>query len=422
MKKNRYGLRYIEENTGIIIVKDGVGEFYPTVFLATQIRKSFNTIVAEAHTIVSFYNFFDQIELDLEERLKNGQYLNRLEICELVEFFKFKKSNPKEVVSENTRNTRIDRTVKYMTWLGSSFNSKLNYGPIKTDREFNLKEMCNNLKNLVTTDKNSFNYQFQKPKSLSDTDLRTIEKYLHPKSPFLDGKYKENVLRNWIIYKLFISYGIRRGELLRIKIGIDTVRGKKKQSLNLRDGNFTILRNPDDPLETRKYRPQVKTLERTFKLSDDLIYLINDYIKIRSKLGVGRKHNFLFCVHYGQHKGNPLSTEALGRIFRELREKHKDINPNFTPHALRHTFFNKLAKRMEDYVVTDEGKEILKRKEQTAEGFMKGVLDNLGGWSPRSETAYLYISDHTKEAAEKLTADQNDELSKIHIKSLEKFL
>lgn len=99
------------------------------------------------------------------------------------------------------------------------------------------------------------------------------------RSPFHDPDIR---LRNAIIFGLLRQTGIRRGELLSLRIDqLDF--GHQAQ--------IWIRRNHDDQHDTRRYQPVAKTKERLLPISSDLAEQIQRYvIKIRPNIAPVRRH------------------------------------------------------------------------------------------------------------------------------------
>lgn len=74
--------------------------------------------------------------------------------------------------------------------------------------------------------------------------------------------------RNELIIILLYSLGLRKGELLNIRVS----------DIKFEDNMISITRRHDDKYDGRVKQPLVKTLERDLKVSDWIINKIHDYI------------------------------------------------------------------------------------------------------------------------------------------------
>ena len=183
---------------------------------------------------------------------------------------------------------------------------------------------------------------------------------------------QETALRNWVMFCVALELGLRIGELLKLKTG-DIPRRSNEP--------IRIERNPDDPLDTRKIEPSVKTMERELWVSPQLLQLIGAYL--RSKSG-GRprrsKSPYLFLTHTGA----PLSIEGAKYIIRSIR-KYSHVQ-HLTWHSLRHTWAERQAERL----LTDP--EITNAED---------TLMRMGGWSSPASVIYYTGNVRTRIAMQK---------------------
>ena len=192
--------------------------------------------------------------------------------------------------------------------------------------------------------------------------------------------------RNELIVLLFFHLGLRQGELLKIKI-TGTHFDAQKQTLS-------ITRSPDDPTDPRKEAPQAKTNSRTLPLSEILTKRILDHIiKHRRSRRYAATHAFLFVAQ----SGRPLSKSAISKIFSIIRSRVEEVDPNLSPHVLRHTFNENLSAIFESSKTEPE-------KE-------KRVRSYLNGWSPQSNTAAVYLRRQTRYAAQEMGVKLSQKLA-----------
>lgn len=145
---------------------------------------------------------------------------------------------------------------------------------------------------------------------------------------------KKFQLRNWIIVKIFLETGMRRGELLKLKTtDLHEISGKCY---------LVIKRRPDDPTDARAIQPAQKTLSRTISISEQLYTEIEDYITSERRPIINGKrsslkHQFLIT----SERGTPLSQSVVNSMFDLIHTNFFErAGVNFHPHLLRNTFCN----------------------------------------------------------------------------------
>ena len=99
---------------------------------------------------------------------------------------------------------------------------------------------------------------------LEDTDIEAIRRTIGPirgagsHLSFPEVFSSHARLRNWLMFEVALELGIRRGELLKLRL----------DSLpRASDDGIRILRRPDDPHDSRAREPAVKTAERVIPAS-----------------------------------------------------------------------------------------------------------------------------------------------------------
>ena len=197
----------------------------------------------------------------------------------------------------------------------------------------------------------------------------------HPDNPFNDTRVAE---RNALVVRMLDCLGLRRGELLGVKVS----------DIDWQGQTVCIQRRADDAEDPRTRQPRTKTAARTLNLFPDLTECIDRYVRgARRHTNGADTHRYLFVVHgRGPYEGDPLSEAGLAKIFARLRQ----CNPLLVrvhPHALRHTWNWRFSKAM-------DGKD--ERPSPAAE---EKARSHLMGWCPGSGTAAVYDVRHVEESA-----------------------
>lgn len=156
--------------------------------------------------------------------------------------------------------------------------------------------------------------------------IRKLIKIINPESEQNPWESNHCRVRNQLIIFWLLKLGLRRGELLKIRV----------RDINFRASEVRVLRQHDDPDEPRKNEPRHKTRERELSLNQSLLLKTHAYIlKYRSGVKGANKHDYLFVSDV---KGAPLSISSLNKIFVVLQGNLSYEGVNLFPHALRHTW------------------------------------------------------------------------------------
>jgi integrase len=102
---------------------------------------------------------------------------------------------------------------------------------------------------------------------LEDTEIRSIRAAIGPTETssgwiFPPVFSPHTRFRNWLMFETALELGVRRGELLKLKV-TSLPRGS--------ESGIRVVRYPDDPEDTRSKEPAVKTAERIIPASRNLL-------------------------------------------------------------------------------------------------------------------------------------------------------
>ena len=178
--------------------------------------------------------------------------------------------------------------------------------------------------------------------------------------------------RNELIVKLLFAGGMRRSELLGIKISdLGTSRPK-----------LLLLRRADDPEDPRVDQPCVKTRDREIEIPRDLAEALQEHVRTdRRAIRRARRRPQLFVSTAGE----PLSKSALDALFRELRAALPPFGTWLTAHVLRISWNDRLSRAGEEMKLDAE---LLKRARHEHQG-----------WSETSHMSSTYDRAYTQEKA-----------------------
>ncbi len=179
----------------------------------------------------------------------------------------------------------------------------------------------------------------QRIEPLEDDEIQAIRRAIGPKQS-TDGKWtfpekifsEHTKLRNWLMFETALQLGLRRGELLKLRL--DSVpRGC--------DDAIVVKRFADDPHDSRMREPAVKTAERAIPAPDNLLKAFRVYFTSPPPLGrVRGKGPYLFTTRYG----SPISLDRADDIIQDI-SRYSGVFP-LSWHRLRHTWAEKLANEL----------------------------------------------------------------------------
>ena len=368
------------ERFAILLDSDGVPMTYPNLYTIINLRnrgQSINTISAILEDIKLLCQFLDQLEIDLEQRIKSKEFLeiNEIEaIANLASFSRsrlngmasnkkiinFPKINNKErsraklvitqdYVSKQLIYRRLTNFAEYIGWLEIYFHSSV---ITSTKRLLTSRRPCKPM-----------NSQSEY-KSFDGEQVDKILKAVDPDNQNRIWISDYIAYRNELIIYLFLYLGCRKGELLNLKI-TDIPSGTSY---------LTIRRNPHDASDSRLYQPLVKTRSRSIALNQNLkkkldIYILNH----RSAVPNAELTDFMIL----SNKGQPLSINALDKILSEIS---KVVLFNVHAHAFRHTWNDKYTDKVQ--ILIQAGKITEDQAERDRAYLM--------GWIPNSQSARRY--------------------------------
>lgn len=203
--------------------------------------------------------------------------------------------------------------------------------------------------------------------------LERIETALDPasetnpfRSPFVRA-------RNYLIWRLLVDTGARRGEVRHAKVA---------------DIEYAI----------RRFHIRVsKTQPRTMPISRDVADAFDEFLQEHwSKLPLGaRKREYLFTDENGRH----LSTRAFNRLFERVREKVEGVPPFMAPHVARRNWNDNLSAKVDALPASQRP-----RADEIR------IRNGLQGWSRRSEQGGRYSRRHVRESADGIAEAMANEL------------
>lgn len=413
MTLNPYAVKMIVLSSGerlpvLIALASGAPLFEPSVYVLSEIRatnRASNTIDQVLRSIMVLQLFLDSSRIDIEQRIRDGGVFRVSELDELVRHCRRpvadqlncdsispshqsarrsaaesvrlfqRKLAPTEVAGHTAAN-RIRVIRDYLEWLVRYHMARHQPGATETERLWNEWTSC----------KDALNARLPRHKGRNTIGQReglkpeVAEKLLNvtsPTSPENPWRGENTRIRNALLVRWFYELGLRRGEVLNVKI----------PDINFQSEELTVVRRADDPQDPRKDQPLVKTRDRKIPLSPSLCKLTHEYIAITRRATEGaRRHPYLFIA---MGTGAPLSLSAVNAIFAELRNTFNGEFDAVTPHVLRHTWNDRFSGIMDNAKVSEA-------EEERMRSFLMG-------WAPTSKTSVNYTRRHVRLKAQQVS-------------------
>lgn len=352
----------------------------PTRYVIDQRRESkqSGTIDRDLRVLGWFYEWGDKRGIDIEARLREGKLFTQAEITGFCRYLRARRTdnligsigtqNEKQLGEKDTKeitsilapatfNSYTGVIKDFLIWAAYEFIPR---ATPSSEIEDTVGTALNRLTGAFRSNHKSGKGHANR-KGLTREEIDEIRKIITPGSKL--NPFKKSVqFRNQLIFDLKIATGIRRGELLKIKLK------------HLPSGPKTTLhieRAPDDKEDSRKREPQVKTNERDIPLPKHLRVNLWKYVQKHRKRG---NHTYLITSN---RTGAPLDAAGVNWIFSFLVEKClPHLKGKLYPHALRHTFNNGFLEQAESLGLKED--------------LIKEVQRYINGWSEESKMPELY--------------------------------
>jgi integrase len=385
----------------------GVPLFEPTVWSLTELRarnRSSSTLQQALRAVMVLNLVLDRLGVNLDSRFDQGRLVDLGEVEEITrqcrlslqdlageELLQSRPVSAKVVslekarmrapsapqsdpVDPNTLAIRIRYIRDYLKWRAKVRLLKM--GP-KHELYIGLKATADAVDSTLTAriPASSGRNSLGQREGLSPEALAALLRIIHPACP--DNPWKSEHLRerNALAVYWLLFLGVRRGELLGVRI----------TDIDFRAHEALIARRADSPDDPRKDQPNTKTSDRLLPLDESVATATRQYILgARRKITGARKHEFLMVA---EKTGAPLTLGALNKVFETLRDHCPELPRNFNAHVLRHTWNDLFSELM--------------TKQQVPDAVEKKLRSHLMGWSENSTSAATYLRRFVREQARK---------------------
>lgn len=389
----------------------------PSLYVLSEIRatnRARNTIDHILRSIMVLQLFLDLNRIDLKSRLRDGHIFSLSELDELVRYCRRPVSEQLKVEVPSNSNSPLRIGSAEVVRLGQRLRAPAEVAGhtaanrVRTIRDYldwfvRYRVACyqsGGAEGVLLWDdwkrcKDALDARIPRHKGRNTIGQReglppeVVDRLLSvtsPGSPENPWKGDGTRIRNCLVFHWLIELGLRRGELLNVKIS----------DINFRSEELLVARRADDLEDPRKDQPAVKTRDRKLPLSPRLCAMTHDYItQTRRLIPAARLHPFLLVA---MGSGSPLSLSAVNSFFAELREAFPGEFDTLTPHALRHTWNDRFSDAMDNAKIPEP-------EEERMRSFLMG-------WSPISQTALNYTRRHIRLKAQRVSLQmQSDQVN-----------
>jgi integrase len=369
----------------VLVDESGMPLFYPALYVTVHMRGrslAVNTIQNALNAIKALYAWQSYYSHDIESSFSRGELLQAHDVHSLRDFMQrplrsdnggkiVSISGRPAIVSTSNQYARMSVVADYLGFLAGQLQRSSAHSSESTQRmvaQIKANRPRKSTKSNVDRDE----------KHLDDVLLDALEDALKPGSANNPAHEYAVQVRNALMFSILRVTGLRRGELLNLKV----------EDIDFAKNTLKVVRRADVNDDARAYQPVAKTRERTFPLLPELADQIRGYVLgQRNKVRGAKKHGYLFVTHKsGASQGGALSNAAFGKFMGELRHIVEGCN-GIHAHSLRHHWNYSFSKICEGIDMSPE------REEK--------IRSYLMGWSESSGTAATYNLRHIKEQAGK---------------------
>ena len=389
-----------------IILKDSLPVYYPNLYATFELsRRAFNTRLKYLQHIGLFEDFLAYESIYLVNRLEQrpSYYLTDAEISRFVNDAAFDKAtldkkyigtgllpSAFETVGSVHARQRVEAVRDYIAYLYDILGDS-------STRLVAVDDLLRRFNRKIKAAKPAWRKKrIDQMKGLTAQERERLLAVMHPDSaenPFASKALK---LRNYTILLLGLEMGLRRSEMLLIKIS----------DIQWHNRQLLIVNLEDTELDSRTEAPQFKTHERQLVISEELIWVLKNYVENhRCKKGSNeaKKHPFLLVSHR-RNEGKSLSIKAMDCILNTIGVAAPALK-HIHLHILRHDAVYSLLESMR------EDLKLLTPEDRTTK--VQKILTYAFGWSPDSNMPGLYGAKFWKEEADQAMVKRSDNFKLI---------
>lgn len=370
------------ERFAVLVDEQGVPLYYPNLYSTWALRArslAANSILNTLGALKAVCMWESHSKICLKELFSRGEMLNEVQIRDLCDFLQRSLIQPAvsrkvvpikrryQMVGASEHYFRLTEAARYLKFLASRLS-----GAFRDDAA--IQKMVAAIKASRPT-KPQKSSSDQEPNGLDEKVVDSLKEALKPGAVDNPAKDYGVQLRNVLIFLILLLTGMRRGELLNLKIS----------DIDFSANTISIIRRPDSKSDARTNQPTVKTLPRKIPVCEELMNQIRAYVMHhRNKVLGAKKHPYLFVTHkLGPFSGRPLSIPGFKKWMSMLGEIVE--GSGFHAHGLRHHW---------NYIFSAQADENGMSPEKE-----KKIRAYLMGWTETGNTAETYNRRHTRKSA-----------------------
>lgn len=400
------------ERHSVLMSPSGLPVHEATLYLNRYRRKgrAANTIQFVCASLALLYRELSDAKIDLLQRLREGRFLSLPEVARLAEAAQFwvdeffpetaaefvasprvvnikRIRMPRKVAVKERRVVDVGIRASRLRYMADYFDFIVGYFAATLSAASRSNLLAESTPALLAFRAEipsvSRRAQLGAREGLSKEDQDRILDVIVPSSRKNPWKREFVRRRNWLIVVLMLATGIRKSELLGLKIG----------DLHSSLPKLRIMRRADDPEDSRFVEANTKTNDRELELTPAIMSQVWQYInRDRHAIKAARKHPFLFVAE----DGGLLSSQSIDKLFVLLRGACPGLPVRLTSHVLRHTWNERFTEQA-DLMGLLEVEEERARNEQQ-------------GWAADSKTASVYTRRHTSRKGRELSLKLQEKL------------
>jgi integrase len=356
--------------------------FYSTAFIAGSIRSNTTqgTQLVYLEAIKRIYECAAVEGYCIEDRFQKSDFLRPHEIETMCIYLRKARRNTANTgISAGKGNTYIAYALRYLAWLATKLVTDANTSHVLSAIEN--QKIC--FEDFIVRKIGSKQEQKQRILALQLSECARKQLLSLFQNPFQSVSQRSDRgirLRNVVMMRILYETGMRRGELLSLKIK------NYLESAGRPHASLIIERNHHDEFDTRLNQPVAKTAGRHVPICDETEIQLMEYLtRYRAEVpNVGfSDEDFIFVSHrMGAQQGAAISISNFNQAFLSLRNQFSILS-NVHPHLLRHDWNFRFSVKSDELKLS-EAKEWKQRS-------------LLMGWSFKSEMSQVYNQRHLQE-------------------------